>query len=79
MTSAASGEEQISDVLSCRRDVGELRSGLENGGWPQLSSNCLLTSKPRSLRGLVVLPLQVAFCCSCVPAQEREMMGGRAI
>lgn len=45
VTSAASGEEQISDVLSCRRDVGELRSGLENGGWPQLSSNCFADLK----------------------------------
>lgn len=84
MTSAASGEEQISDVLSCRKGF-VAAAGMWVNRVPVWKmgvglSNCLLTSNPRSLRGLMVLPLQVAFfCCSCVPAQERETMGGRAI
>lgn len=35
-------------------------------------SNCLLTSKPRLLRGLMVLPLQVAFPAAVACLRKRE-------
>lgn len=87
MTSAASGEEAdqrrpllpqgflvAAGMWVNRVPVWKMGVGL---------SNCLLTSKPRLLRGLMVLPLQVAFsaavACLRKREREREMMGGRAI
>lgn len=56
----------------------------ENGG---LASNCFADLEPLSLhslrglrgRGLMVLPLQVAFLFAAACLRKREMMGGPAI